>query len=301
MRSDDARFNILVFLAVAGAVFFALVAFARYPGLLSRGHEYRTAFRSVAGLNRGDEVRYGGLLVGTVTDMQLDERDPTRVVVEFTVRGNTPVNVDTRARVAQVGLLGEPYLDLEPGRPGATRAPEEAMLPSTETLSLQEAMTRLARFIERTDTLVTTLRTVDLEAPLARLDQTLARVEALVTTTGDRADRVLVQVEGAGRQLNEVLERSDRVLAVVDTTVRMAGPGFSETQREALATLRETRQLVADIRDGLQQRGGVDQLVRDLAVTTDNLARLTTRLERDPTSVLKRREPPRKTVGPKVR
>lgn len=301
MRSDDARFNILVFLAVAGAVFFALVAFARYPGLLSRGHEYRTAFRSVAGLNRGDEVRYGGLLVGTVTEMDLDPQDPSRVVVQFTVRRNTPVMLDTKARVAQVGLLGEPYLDLEPGQNGATRAPEHAMLPSAETLSLQEAMTRLARFIERTDTLVSVLRTVDIQAPLDQLDQTLARVETLVETTGRRSDRVLAQVEGAGEQLNELLARSDRVLASVDTTLRTAGPGFADTQREALAALRETRQLVADIRDGLQQRGGVDQLVRDLAVTTDNLARLTTRLERDPTSVLKRRELPRKTVGPSVR
>jgi phospholipid/cholesterol/gamma-HCH transport system substrate-binding protein len=301
MRSEDARVNILVFLAVAGAVFFALVAFARYPGLLARGREFRTAFRSVAGLNRGDEVRFGGLLVGTVTDMHLDPADPTRVVVEFTVRKNTPVMVDTRARVAQVGLLGEPYLDLTAGRPSSPAAVEGAMLPSSETLSLQEAMTRLARFIDRTDTLITAVRGVDLDAPLQRLDQTLARVEALVETTGRRSDRVLAQVEGAGRQLSAVLERSDRVLAAVDTTLRTAGPGLADTQQEALAALRETRQLVADIRDGLQQRGGVDQLVRDLAVTTDNLARLTTRLERDPTSVLKRRETPRKTVGPSVR
>ena len=301
MRSDDARFNILVFLAVAGAVFFALVAFARYPGLLSRGREFRTAFHSVAGLNRGDEVRYGGLLVGTVTEMDLDPNDPSRVLVEFTVRANTPVMSDTRARVGQVGLLGEPYLDLEPGRAGGTRAAEHAMLPSAETLSLQEAMTRLARFIERTDTLVTAMRALDLERPLQRLDETLARVESLVEMTGRRSDRVLAQAEGAGRQLTAVLERSDRVLAVVDTTFRTAGPGIADTQREALAALRETRQLVADIRDGLGQRGGVDQLVRDLAVTTDNLARLTTRLERDPTSILKRRELPKKTAGPSVR
>ena len=175
------------------------------------------------------------------------------------------------------------------------------MLPSSETLSLQEAMTRLARFIDRSDTLMTRLQGVDVNSPLARLDRTLARVEALVQTTGERSDRVLTQVEGAGRQLSGVLERSDRLLSVLDTTVRTAGPGLADTQREAVAALREARQLVGDIRDGLQQQGGVDQLVRDLAVTSDNLARLTTRLERDPTSVLKRRVPVRKTVGPAVR
>ena len=301
MRSDDARINILVFLAVAGAVFIALVLFARYPGYFAGGLQYRTAFHSVAGLNRGDEVRYGGLLVGTVTEMDLDPSDPTRVLVRFTVKENTPVMVDTRATVAQVGLLGEPYLDLAPGLPGARRAPEGAMLPSSETLSLQEAMTRLAHFIERSDTLMRRLQNLDVDVPLARLDRTLARVEVLVENTGQRSDRVLAQVEGAGQQLSGVLERSDRLLAALDTTVRTAGPRLNDAQREAVATLREARELVAEIRDGLQQQGGMDKLVRDLAVTTDNLARLTTRLEHDPTSVLKRRETPRKTIGPAVK
>ena len=301
MRSDDARVNILVFLVVAGIVFVALVMFARYPGFFASGAQYQTTFHSVAGLNRGDEVRYGGLLVGTVTEMDLDPADPTRVLVRFNVREKTPVTTDTRATVGQVGLLGEPYLDLSPGRPGAPRAPEGTMLPSSETLSLQEAMTRLARFIDRSDTLMTRLQGLDMNAPLARLDRTLARVEVLVQSTGERSDRVLAQVEDAGNQLSGVLARSDRLLAVLDTTVRTAGPGLADTQREAVAALREARQLVGDIRDGLQQQGGVDKLVRDLAETTDNLARLTTRLERDPTSVLKRRDAVRKTVGPAVR
>ena len=301
MRSDDARVNILVFLAVAGAVFIALVLFARYPGYFAGGLEYRTAFHSVAGLNRGDEVRYGGLLVGTVTEMDLDPDDPTRVLVRFSVKEKTPVMVDTRATVSQVGLLGEPYLDLEPGQPGAPRAKEGTLLPSSETLSMQEAMTRLARFIDRSDSLMTRVEGLDVSAPLARLDRTLARVEALVENTGQRSDRVLAQVERAGGQLSSVLERSDRLITVLDTTVRTAGPGLADTQREAVATLREARQLVSDIRDGLKQQGGVDQLVHDLAVTSDNLARLTTRLERDPTSVLKRREPLRKTAGPTAR
>lgn len=301
MRSDDARVNILVFLAVAAAIFFALVAFARYPGLFSQGRQYDTRFRSVAGLNRGDEVRYGGLLVGTVTEMEIDEADPTHVVVRFTVRRGTPVLVDTRATIGQVGILGELFLDLKPGSPGAMPAPEGATLPSAETLSLQEAMTRLARFIERSDTLLTELRGVDLGGPLAQLDRTLSRVETLVDATGERSDRVLSQVEGASAQLGGVLQRSERLLVLLDTTARTMGPGLADTQAEAVAALREARQLVADIRDGLQQQGGVDQVVRDLAVTSDNLARLTTRLERDPTSVLRRREPPRKTIGPSVR
>jgi hypothetical protein len=41
--------------------------------------------------------------------------------------------------------------------------------------------------------------------------------------------------------------------------------------------------------------------MRNLAITSDNLARLTERLERDPTSVLKSRRAPDKPVGPGLR
>lgn len=302
MRTDDTRVNILVFLAATTLVFLALVAFARYPALFTGGREYRAVFRNVAGLNRGDEVRYGGLLVGTVTDIEIDSLDHTRVAVEFHVRDRTPVAVDTRATITQLGLLGQPYLSLSPGRVGAVAAREGATLATDETLSLQDAMTKFAHFIERSDTLLSNLeRLADGTNPIQTFDRTLERVERLVATTDTGTQRVMVQFEDVTRQLSDVLVRTDRVLSIVDTTLRDAGPGLATTQQEAVAALRETRQLVAEIRDGLQQEGGMDQLVRNLAIATDNLARLSTRLERDPTSVLRRREPPPKTVGPGVR
>lgn len=302
MRTDDTRVNILVFLAATTLVFLALVAFARYPALFTGGREYRAVFRNVAGLNRGDEVRYGGLLVGTVTEIEIDTLDHTRVAVEFSVRERTPVAIDTRATISQLGLLGQPYLSLTPGRAGAVAAREGTTLETDETLSLQDAMTKFARFIERSDTLLATVEGLTAGTnPVERLDRTLARIEDLVATTGTGTQRVMVQFEDVSRQLSDVLTRTDRVLALVDTTVRDAGPGLTTTQQEAVAALRETRQLVAEINDALQQGGGMEQLVRNLSITTDNLARLSTRLERDPTSVLRRRALPAKTVGPGVK
>src|SRR5205085_12025399 len=68
VRTNDTRFGIFGFLIATALVLVAIVMFARYPTILRTGREYRAVFQSVAGLNRGDEVRYGGLLVGSVTD-----------------------------------------------------------------------------------------------------------------------------------------------------------------------------------------------------------------------------------------
>ncbi|HEU4563409.1 MAG TPA: MlaD family protein, partial [Gemmatimonadaceae bacterium] len=115
-RRGESRLGIMAFLGVTALVLLALVVFARYPSLFRRGKEYRAVFRAVPGLNLGDEVRYGGLLVGSITEMTLDPADPTRILVTIRVREETPIRADTRASITQVGLLGAPYLNLIPGR-----------------------------------------------------------------------------------------------------------------------------------------------------------------------------------------
>ena len=301
MRANDPKLSIAVFFGVALLVLGALVAFARYPGLFNHGREYRTVFGNVAGLNVGDQVRYGGLQVGTVTHMEIDTINPSRVLVTFRVRRTTPVRTDTRAAITQVGLLGQPDLALEPGTADAPPLPAGGMLSSEENLNFQEAMNKLARFFERTDTLFSGIDRFAKSQPFDRIDRTLTRVDELVSSTATRSDRVLAQLDTASGRINTILVHTDRLIAAMDTTLNTAGPGLRDTQREALATLQEVRTLVSDLRDGLNQGGGVDEVMRNLALATDNLARLSARLERDPTSVLKKRRQPEKLAGPALR
>src|SRR5437763_12435128 len=119
----EARFGIIWLLSGTLLVLAALLVLARYPGVFRTGIEYRAVFKSVAGLNKGDEVRYGGLPVGSVTRMDIDPADPTRIIVAFRVRRGTPVRADTKASITQVGLLGAPYLHLDPGSRTALAVP----------------------------------------------------------------------------------------------------------------------------------------------------------------------------------
>jgi len=299
MGRADSRLAILAFLATTGLVLVSLLVFARYPGVVVRGREYRAEFTSVAGLNVGDDVRYGGLPVGTITGMELSPQDPTQIVVSFRVRRRTPMRVDTQATITQVGLLGEPYLNLQPGSPQAAELPPGSVVPSANTINVQEALTRLAAFFDRADTLLGVIDRASRGGTLERIDRTLARMESLVSTADAGSERVFDRLDAASARLDVVLARTDRLVATLDTTVRTASPAFAETQREALAALRELHVLLADTRDALQVGGGLDALVRNLAVTSNNRARLSTRLERDPTSVLRRRDNPRKPAGPR--
>ncbi|MGI9076853.1 MAG: MlaD family protein [Gemmatimonadaceae bacterium] len=294
----DSKLGILAFLGATALVLVALVAFARYPSLLRGGKEYHAVFRSVSGLNLGDEVRYGGLLVGSVTAMQLDSDDPTRIDLTFRVKKSTPVRVDTRASITQVGLLGAPHLNLVTGQSDAAALPPGNTLQTEDNLTFQDAMSKLARFLGRADTLFSGAERMAATSPLERLDRTLLHADSLFINADRGSQRLFSRLDSANSQLTSVLERTERLVTGLDTTIRRARPEIASTQRAAIETLNETRQLVAELRDAIGHGERIESILRDLSKASDDLARLSNRLERDPLSVLKQQAAPRKRVGP---
>jgi phospholipid/cholesterol/gamma-HCH transport system substrate-binding protein len=298
-RAERTRVAALVGIAMVAIV--ALVLFARRPVFLDLQREYNTTFRDVAGLNVGDEVRYGGLRVGSVTALEIDSAAPSRIVVAFRVRRSTPMRVTTRASITQLGLLGQPYLALDAGATDGQPLAEGATIESDENLTVQVAMRRLALSLERADSVFAAVDRLARANPLARLDTTLARADTLVRGATAGSERLLARLDDASRQLGTLLARSERLVGTIDTAVAEARPGLSTAQREALETLRETRTLVMQLRAALDEGGGVSQLVRNLNSASENVARLSARLERDPSSVVMRRALPAKPSGPPIR
>jgi len=298
-RSERLRVAILV--GIGTISFLTLLLFARRPVFLDRQREYRTAFHDVAGLDVGDEVRYGGIRVGSVTALEIDSAPPSRIRVRFRVRRSTPMRTDTRASITQLGLLGQPYLALEPGLTNGQTLAEGASIPSEDNLSVQDAMRRLATSLDRADTVLATLDRLARANPLARLDTTLARADTLVRGATAGSERLLSRLDDASGRLAQLLARSERLVGTIDTAISEARPGLSGAQREAVETLRDTRALVVELREALDQGGGVTQLVRNLNSASENFARLSARLERDPTSLLQRRALPAKPTGPPIR
>ena len=306
-RRGEGRFGIIWLLSGTLIVLAALLILARYPGIFRTGTQYKAVFKSVAGLNKGDEVRYGGLPVGSVTNMDIDPTDPTRIIVAFRVKKGTPIHTDTKASITQIGLLGAPYLHLDPGTRYASALPPGSLVPTVENPSFQDAMRRLSEFLDRTDTLLGGAERFARASPIERIDETLTRLDTLIAiaTTGAQTsfgqiDRTFSRVDSATSKLGPLLARSERLLAALDTATRTAGPQLAATQREAVQSLHDVHTLLADLRDAFAQEGGVNQMVRNLSVASDNIARLSERLDRDPTSVLKQRAAPNKPAGPKA-
>ena len=79
---------------------------------------YDVLFDNVAGLGTAGSVRYNGLPVGQVVELELDETDPSKVRVRVEIDADTPVKTDTVAQLQSQGVTGVSYVALSGGSPG---------------------------------------------------------------------------------------------------------------------------------------------------------------------------------------
>jgi len=276
----------------------------RYGWLLVRGPEYEAAFTEISGLGEGAEVRYAGLAVGRVRRVAIDPADPRQLLVTLRVREGTPVRASTRAAVVAAGGRPASYVNLHPGAPEAPALAAGARLTSEQGPTIEDVLTRMTVLLDRSDTLLAAAAPLADGRVFAGLARTIARVDTLATAASRSADRWGPHLARAARRTDDVLARTDRLLTRTDRVVAAldsARPALARAPGAAVAALDESRALLADVRAGVGEGGGVRALMRDLTDASDHMARLAERLEREPLSALQRRRDPPKPAGPALR
>jgi phospholipid/cholesterol/gamma-HCH transport system substrate-binding protein len=81
--------------------------------------QYGVLFENVTGLDQSADVLFNGVAVGSVMSIRIWEDDPSQAYVAVEIDANTPVAVDTVARLESQGVTGVAYIALSGGSPGA--------------------------------------------------------------------------------------------------------------------------------------------------------------------------------------
>lgn len=116
-------FGLTAFLVVT-AIMTWLVYATLQRSVTGETTRYSAEFTDVFGLREGDDVRMAGVRVGRV--MKVDLTDDSRAMVEFALHNEQKIYPDTEASILYQNIVGQRYLDLRQGLPGATARPAEA-------------------------------------------------------------------------------------------------------------------------------------------------------------------------------
>jgi phospholipid/cholesterol/gamma-HCH transport system substrate-binding protein len=101
-----------VVLLVAG-IFLLYSTTATKAGAVS-GYEVIARFNEIGGLKKGNDVRVGGVKIGSVKDIDLDSTT-YQAKITMSIENSVKIPVDTAARVSSESLMGGAYVALDVG------------------------------------------------------------------------------------------------------------------------------------------------------------------------------------------
>ncbi|PTL59551.1 MlaD family protein [Paraconexibacter algicola] len=214
-------------------------------------------FEDAGGILKNYNVKVGGVPAGTVTDISLTDDDDVVVKMELDP-GAAPIGSGASAKVRPVNLLGEKYIDLDPGDLGRPM-PEGSTIPKDKTavpVELDDVINVLdpdtrgrLRLLINEAGVALAGRGADFNKTLDELPRAIDSAERVVTDIDDENEALERAIVSGDRVISEVNAGRDDLAELVDSaadalqTVAARRARLGETVRgapQALASLRTT-------------------------------------------------------------
>lgn len=294
-RAHHLLIGIVTLLAIGGAFGFII-----YLARLDIDREYTTYkiffTDSVVGLNTGASVRYNGVPVGSVSSIQLNREDPTKVRVLVNIDESVPINQGVQAELAALGLTGVAYVELTGGDssspPIVQRQGEDfPIIPSGQS-ALQEVfrgapdlLKEATIAVQRMSALLNDENQAEIAGILRNVNtftEGMAESREEIQNIIKNMDETIEDFRGAARSINNLSSSAEKVLtqdaqALIDqaeaatvrarelmTDLRAAvAENRSNIKQFTSAALPEATRLMADIRRLTNSLQGVAERMQD--------------------------------------
>jgi phospholipid/cholesterol/gamma-HCH transport system substrate-binding protein len=253
---------------------------------------------TVSGLERGSAVRYLGVNVGRVTDMRIDPRDSSRVMVLVDIDSTTPISDMTVAELSLQGVTGLLYIDLLRHRPG--RVQLEAV-PSFKypviragpsrlqafLQSLPDLATAAADLVQRADHLLSDNNLVAFSSALDNINRasvglpdTLHKLNGLL----DDLRGATVQIASSAKELHGLLDTSGPEIQLTIQKLHSVADNLAKATDIVDKIVADNRQDIRSFaRDGLPE---LERFLREGRAAAEEIRALSSSLRENPSQLL---------------
>jgi len=289
------------FVLVLGAALIAGVLWLASGGNWQKQYDVYLAVldESVAGLNLNAPVKYNGVDVGKVHDIELDHTNPQRVNLLFAIERGTPVREDTVAVLKTQGLTGIAYVELSGGAAGSpalqakagSRYPQIQTKPSLSA-RLENVLTSVLGKLDSTSDGINALLSAENQAAFKNALADIAAVAHTVAARRDQIDHGLIQADKTFENTARVTAQLEPVLARIGRSADAIEKMGVEVARTSVSTGRTVDAVGADVkRFSVETLPELERLLGELSSLTTSLRRLSDQTERDPRGLIFGRQP----------
>lgn len=140
-KDAESNWKLGMFVMVGLLLFILIIYFVgKQQNLFGSNFELKSKFKTVSGLKVGNNVRFSGINVGTVSEIGLE--NDTTVVVVLTIEEEVQkyIKADARASIGSDGLVGDKVLTISPGTSSHEIIKNKAFIKSTNPIEMDALM-----------------------------------------------------------------------------------------------------------------------------------------------------------------
>jgi len=264
-QKPSVEIRVGIFVAVCLALLAGLIwKFGKYEPITRNTYDLTVVFPNVGGIVKDASVLYGGIVVGKVRDIRLDQEGLLKVDVKLAIFNGVKIRRDAKFVINQSGLLGDRYVDVIPQGGTAEFLKPGAVVQGSSSVDLSEAIRGVVDVLHQA---AGTIERVD--KAIRRIDETVLSHETL-----EHASAAIANVDAA---TSNTVALTLSVRSVVEENRGKVDNTLAKFS-EAADNFNKTSQSVDDLVAANQ--GDIRATTKNLAESAERLNVILTRLER---------------------
>ena len=319
MITKEQKVRLSIFLVTASVLFIIILAAFIYPKLKERGDVYYINFKgtSVNGLNNGSDVKYQGVKIGIVKDIDVNPTDLDSILVYVRIKSKFPVKEDMRAALVYAGITGLRFIDISGGHTLAKLVP-----PGGEILTQRGLGEKAEDIVLNVDNVVQAVNDMldkknrekfasllsNLEKSTGVISDILEQREKSFVDSIEKFDATMTEIMQLTQNLKSFSEYLDGLSERVpieslakesETLIKRLSQRFSQQElgktMESLDTfLKTTTSSIRKIENRfIDLESELNKTLVSLRESLENIAGFTRDLKEDPTLLIRKKAPKR--------
>jgi len=278
------RVGALVLVAVAVLVGLIFLMSGSTGGIFAPKLKMRSYFTNASGLKDGAPVTLEGVTIGNVLHIRVvPERNPTPVEVTMRVGEEylRDIHVNSTTSIAQAGVLGDSYLDIDSSRASGPPPANNAELRATESPNIQsvistsqDSIQEISTLIRKIDILMDSINSkkgtvgelINDPAYYAKISRITDHLEKITSEISEGQGTIgkLINDDTLYSRANSAIDNVDRITASLDQGQGTAGKLLKDDSlyNNLNTTVTSANNLIAQINAG---KGSIGKLARDPA------------------------------------
>lgn len=248
-----------IFFALALIVAVIVLEMVGAADFFKKGYIVNASFKNAKELKKGDPVKLAGVEIGRVENIRLVD---SQARVSMKIEGKYALKTDSKAKILFAGLMGQHFVEIEPGTPNAPRIEPGGFIEAKTQPDLNEIMARLENVASGVEGLTKSFSAENLSTLIGPMNDFLRQNSTNLTAILSNTATVTFAIAQGEGSVGKFIFRDEFYNSTMATfsSLQAAGSQAQTFLSEARGMLGKAGGLIDDIRTG---PGTIGKLLND--------------------------------------